>query len=95
MSHDYGYDMPARFPAGLIHLRLVNRGPDIHEAMVIRFNAAGSAAGYVDSVRADVDFPAFAEDMVGPLSPRRAIPATPTCGWRRVTMPSSAGRGIT
>ncbi len=64
-AHDYGYDMPARFPAGLIHLRLVNQGPDIHEAMVIHFNAAGSAAGYVDSVRADVDFPAFAEDLGG------------------------------
>lgn len=64
-SHDFGYDMPARIPAGLIHLRLINQGPDIHEAMVIHFNDAGSAAGYVDSVRADVDFPAFAEDLGG------------------------------
>lgn len=64
-AHDYGYDMPARMPAGLVHLRLVNQGPDIHEAMVIRFSGAGSAAGYVDSVRANVDFPAFAEDMGG------------------------------
>jgi uncharacterized cupredoxin-like copper-binding protein len=65
VSHDYGYEMPARMPAGLVHVRLVNQGPDIHEAMVIRFTGAGSAAGYVDSVRADVDFPAFGEDMGG------------------------------
>jgi len=64
-AHDYGYDMPARVPAGLVHLRLVNRGPDIHEAMVVHFTSAGSAAQYVDSVRAHVDFPAFAEDLGG------------------------------
>jgi uncharacterized cupredoxin-like copper-binding protein len=57
--------MPSRIPAGLVHLRLVNQGPDIHEGDVILFNQAGSAAGYVDSVRADVDFPAFALDMGG------------------------------
>ncbi len=65
VSHDYGYQMPARMPAGLVHLRLINQGPDIHEAMVIHFRSTGSAAGYVDSVRADVDFPAFAEDLGG------------------------------
>lgn len=64
-SHDFGYDMPARLPAGIVHLRLINHGPDIHEAMVVHFNDAGSAAGYVDSVRRDVDFPALAEDMGG------------------------------
>jgi uncharacterized cupredoxin-like copper-binding protein len=65
-SHDFDFQVPARIPAGLVHLRLVNQGPDIHEAMLARFtDPAGSAARYVDSVRADVDFPAFAIDIGG------------------------------
>lgn len=65
-SHDYGFQLPDTIPAGLVHLRLVNQGPDIHEAMLARFtDPVGTAALYVDSVRADVDFPAFAIDIGG------------------------------
>jgi hypothetical protein len=66
VSRDFEFDAPDTIPAGLVRVRLVNQGPDIHEAMMVHFiSAAGSAAGYADSVRADVDFPAFAEDMGG------------------------------
>lgn len=65
-SYDFGFQVAERIPAGLVHLRLVNQGPDIHEAMLVRFtDPAGSAARYADSVRADVDFPAFAFDIGG------------------------------
>jgi hypothetical protein len=63
---EYGYIVPRSLPEGLLHFRLVNRGQDIHEALIVRFSdSAGSAAAYVDSVRADVDFPAFAMDLGG------------------------------
>ena len=66
VAYDFGYELPAEVPAGLVHLRLVNAGGDIHEAEVVRFTRdEGSAARYVDSVRAHVDFPAFALDFGG------------------------------
>ena len=66
VARDYSYDMPAQIPAGMIHLRLVNHGPDMHEALIVGFGqTGGSASEYVDSVRANVDFPAFAADLGG------------------------------
>ena len=66
VAHDFGYELPTEVPAGLVHFRLVNTGGDNHEAQVVQFTTeAGRAALYVDSVRADVDFPAFAEDFGG------------------------------
>jgi hypothetical protein len=64
-SHDFGYAAPDTIGSGIVHFRLVNLGPDIHEAMLVRFDSTGSARGYIDSVRAHVDFPAFALDIGG------------------------------
>lgn len=67
IAHDFGYEMPARIPAGLVRLRLVNRGAEVHEGMLTRLTGGtASAAGYVDSVRAGVNFPAYATDVGGP-----------------------------
>ena len=64
---EYGYEMPASVPAGLVRVSLLNQGHDVHEGVLVRFSdSSGSAARYVDSVRADVDFPAFATDFGGP-----------------------------
>ncbi len=66
-ARDFTYDMPARIPAGLIQVQLSNRGTDLHEALIVRLTGAGATAlAYVDSVRAGVDFPAFATDLGGP-----------------------------
>ncbi|MEO8295484.1 MAG: hypothetical protein ABI613_08225 [Gemmatimonadota bacterium] len=64
-SRDYAFSAPSEIPAGVVHLRLVNEGPDIHEAMIVRFDGPGSAATYVDAVRGGDDFPAFAIDLGG------------------------------
>ncbi len=67
VSHEYGYEMPASVPAGLVRITLRNDGRDVHEGLIVSFtDPRGSAAAYVDSVRADVDFPAFATDIGGP-----------------------------
>lgn len=67
VAHEYGYEMPASVPAGLVRLELRNQGRDVHEALLVRFaDPRGSAGSYVDSVRAKVDFPSFATDQGGP-----------------------------
>src|SRR5262245_42706253 len=57
-AREYGYQMASSVPAGLTRIELRNDGTDIHEGMLVRFtDSAGSAARYVDSVRAKVDYP--------------------------------------
>lgn len=66
VAHEYGYEMPVSVPAGLVQFTLRNEGRDVHEGLIVHFtDPGGSAAAYVDSVRADVDFPAFATDIGG------------------------------
>jgi hypothetical protein len=65
-ADEYGFRMPDSVPAGLVHIRLHNAGRDIHEAVLERFtDTIGTAATYVDSVRAHVAFPGNAEDVGG------------------------------
>jgi hypothetical protein len=65
-ARDFAFTMPGSIPSGLVRLRLHNAGQDLHEAMLVHFiRPGGSAAAYVDSVRAHVDFPTFAEDIGG------------------------------
>ena len=66
VARDFAFTMPATIPSGLVRLRLTNAGHDLHEAMLVHFiRPGGSARAYVDSVRADVSFPAFTEDIGG------------------------------
>ncbi len=66
VTNNQHYDLPATIAGGLVHLRLVNEGPDVYEALVVRFtDSTGRAARYVESVRAGRDFPAFAVDLGG------------------------------
>ena len=63
VTHEYGYQMPASIPAGLMRVTLRNEGHDVHEGVIVRFtDPRGNAAAYVDSVRAGVDLPAFARN---------------------------------
>jgi hypothetical protein len=79
VSSEYGYRMPASVPAGLVRVELRNAGTDVHEALLVRFrDSAGSAGRYVDSVRANVDFPAFATDVGGP---GLTLPGRTTAIW--------------
>jgi hypothetical protein len=79
---DGGYEMPARIPAGITRVRLVNRGRITHEGVMVHFKAPGSAAAYADSYRAGVDFPANAEDVGGP---GLATPGESSSVWMPLT----------
>jgi len=65
-ARDFAFTMPDTIRSGLVRLSLSNAGQDLHEAMLVHFiHPGGSARAYVDSVRAHVSYPAFAEDIGG------------------------------
>src|SRR5215467_5569794 len=39
MATDFAFEAPDTFPAGLVKLRLMNHGQDVHHAQVLRLNA--------------------------------------------------------
>jgi hypothetical protein len=83
IATDAGFVMPSRVPAGITEVHLVNRGHTTHEGVFTHFlTEDATAAAYVDSVRAGVDVPAFAEDVGGP---GLALPGDSTVIWTDLT----------
>ncbi len=66
VAHDFTFDVPASLPAGIVHLRLVNEGSDMHEAILTRMTSdAGTAERYVEQWKAGNSWPDFAADVGG------------------------------
>jgi uncharacterized cupredoxin-like copper-binding protein len=66
VASDYSFSLPDSIPGGVVHVRLINAGHDLHEAMLTRFtNAGGNAAAFADSEHAGVDFPSNTVDVGG------------------------------
>src|SRR5262249_10981357 len=79
VATDSGFVVPARIGSGIREVRLLNHGALMQEGLFERSLApAGRAAAYVDSVRAGVDVPSFAEDFGGP---GLAAPGESTAVW--------------
>jgi hypothetical protein len=67
IATDSGFVLPAKIPAGITELRLVNVGTTTHEGVLEHFlTPDGRAAAFVESIKAGVDVPVFAEDSGGP-----------------------------
>ena len=65
-ARDFSFTAPAEAPAGLTRIRLVNRGPAWHEALVTRLPDGVTAEAYLTSARAGEAFPVGALDVGGP-----------------------------
>jgi len=67
IAYDGGYEMPARIGSGITEFRLINHGKIMHEGVFMHFlTPDGNVAAFIDSVRAGIDVPTFAEDAGGP-----------------------------
>lgn len=67
IATDRGFLVPARVPAGISEVRLINQGRQMHEGLFTHYlTPEGRASAYLDSVRTGVEAPAFAEDVGGP-----------------------------
>src|SRR5262249_12394141 len=79
IATDAGFEMPARIPAGITEVRLINRGTTWHEGVFERFlTPDATASDFVDSIRAGVDVPVIGEDSGGP---GLALPGDSTAVW--------------
>lgn len=65
-ARDFAFTGPAEAPAGLTRIRLVNRGPNWHEALVTRLPDGVTAEAYLAGARAGEAFPVGALDVGGP-----------------------------
>lgn len=66
---DFAFDAPDTIPAGLTTIRLVNRGPDLHHAQLIRFTEGKTLADFMQALQAGGPPPAWAEAVGGPNPP--------------------------
>ena len=69
-AHEFQFGLPAKVPAGLTHVRLVNDGGYWHHALFARLDSTQSVEGYLAQIRAGADFPSGAVDMGGPALTR-------------------------
>src|SRR5258706_2433552 len=79
VATDSSFVTPDSVPSGFTEVRLINTGHEIHECVLAHcLNALAIHGTYVDSVRAGVELPAFAEDVGGP---GLASPGDSTIAW--------------
>ena len=65
-ARDFTFSGPATATAGLTRIRLVNHGPNWHEALVTRLPDSVTAEAYLADARAGEAFPVGAHDVGGP-----------------------------
>ena len=68
-ASDYSFAAPDTIPAGLTELRLLNRGTEMHHAMLIRLAAGKTMADLFAAMQPDVPLPAWAHEAGGPNTP--------------------------
>lgn len=71
-AKDYSYDAPDTIIAGMVTLRLVNQGPELHHVQLFRLDAGHTAAEFTDGMKrmkpAD-PLPPWAHEVAGPNTP--------------------------
>jgi uncharacterized cupredoxin-like copper-binding protein len=66
-AHDYGFQLPATVPAGLVRLELVNQGRELHHVQLMRLAPDKTVAEFQAAIAAGGErFPDWAVPMGGP-----------------------------
>lgn len=50
-ARDFAFELPDTIPAGLTTIRLVNQGPDLHHAQLVRFEEGKTLQDYQAAMR--------------------------------------------
>ncbi|HEY7461734.1 MAG TPA: hypothetical protein VIC59_07660 [Gemmatimonadota bacterium] len=69
VATDFGFEGPARIPAGLTTLRLINHGAELHHLMIVRLPAGKTSADYVKAMSGrgpEASLPEWAAPEGGP-----------------------------
>src|SRR5215207_5323 len=68
-AKDYAFDVPDSVAAGRTEIRLVNKGPELHHAFLIKLEDGKTPADFAQAMQAGGAFPSWARDAGGPNTP--------------------------
>jgi len=68
-AKDYAFDVPDSVAAGRTEIRLVNQGPELHHAFLIKLEDGKTPADFAQAMQAGGAFPSWARDVGGPNTP--------------------------
>ena len=68
-ASDFAFDAPAEIPAGVTTFHLVNDGPGLHHALIVRLDSGKTVADLVASLHTQGAMPAWARYVGGPNVP--------------------------
>jgi hypothetical protein len=66
---DYAFSAPDTVPAGLMEIRLLNRGTEMHHVWLIRLDAGKTMADLFGAMKPDGPLPSWAREVGGPNTP--------------------------
>jgi hypothetical protein len=75
---DYKLDLPAAIPAGVVTLKLVNHGQELHQAQLVRLDDGKTAADFEAAMKRPGPPPTWAKFVGGPngVAPRQETTST-------------------
>jgi hypothetical protein len=75
---DFKLELPARIPGGLVTLKLVNHGKELHQAQLVRLEDGKTAADFEAAIKRPGPPPAWAKFVGGPnaVAPRQETAST-------------------
>ena len=68
-ARDFAFDAPAEIPAGITTFHLVNDGPGLHHALLVRLDSGKTVADLVAALHTQGAMPAWAKYVGGPNVP--------------------------
>ncbi|HEX9562676.1 MAG TPA: hypothetical protein VF981_01845 [Gemmatimonadaceae bacterium] len=78
-ARDFAFEMPDTVPAGLTHIRLLNQGPQLHHAQLIRFAEGRSLADMEAHLKSGAtSVPSWMEEVGGPNPPEVGMETSTT-----------------
>ena len=89
-AKDYSYDAPDTITAGMVTLRLVNQGPELHHVQLLKLDAGHTAAEFSEGLKRMKPTdppPPWIHDVAGPNTP---VPG----GVQSITQELSAGEYV-
>jgi hypothetical protein len=89
-AKDYAYDAPDTMTAGMVTLRLVNQGPELHHVQLLRLDPGHTAAEFLEGMKRmkpTDHLPPWAHEVAGPNTP---VPG----GEQSVTQELTAGEYV-
>jgi plastocyanin len=65
-AKDYSFESPTRVPAGVITMRLVNRGKELHQAQIVRLDEGKTVADLEKAMKQHGPLPSWIKFVGGP-----------------------------